>query len=102
MDDRRTVQRTRVQRNAKIIVNSRPSNGRSHVIHCTLKDLTSQGAQLSLASTFRIPDTFELTFEHGRLRRPCRVMWRTANRFGVAFGDPPQEPAENPAEDEAD
>jgi hypothetical protein len=85
MQDRRVVRRTRVQRNAKIIVNSRPSNGRSSVIHCTLQDLTSHGAQLTLASTFRLPDTFELTFEHGRSRRPCRVVWRTANRFGVAF-----------------
>lgn len=85
MQDRRAVRRTRVQRNAKIIVNSRPSNGRSSVIHCTLQDLTSQGAQISVASTFRLPDTFELTFEHGRSRRPCRVVWRTATRFGVAF-----------------
>jgi hypothetical protein len=88
MQDRRAVKRTRVQRNAKIIVNERPSNGRSSVIHCTLHDLTSHGAQLTLASTFRLPDTFELTFEHGRSRRPCRVVWRTANRFGVCFEKP--------------
>jgi hypothetical protein len=88
MEDRRAIQRTRVRRNAKIIVNSRPSLGRSSVIHCTLQDLTSRGAQISLASTFRLPDTFELTFEHGRSRRPCRVVWRTANRLGVAFEPP--------------
>lgn len=85
MQDRRAVQRTRVRRNAKIIVNGRPSHGRSSLIHCTLHDLTSCGAQISVASTFRMPDTFELTFELGRTRRPCRVIWRTANRFGVAF-----------------
>jgi hypothetical protein len=88
VDDRRTVRRTRVLRNAKIIVNTRPSNGRSCVVHCTLLDLTSHGAQLSVASTFRIPDTFELTFEHGRTRRPCWVVWRTRDRFGVRFDHP--------------
>ena len=91
MDDRRAVRRTRVLRNAKIILNTRPSNGRSSVIHCTLQDLTSTGAQLSLASTYRIPDTFELTFEHGRTRRPCWVVWRTGNRFGVRFDAPVDE-----------
>jgi hypothetical protein len=84
MEDRRSVQRTRVQRNAKIIVSRRPFNGASSAIHCTLQDLTSHGAQIALASTFRLPDTFELTFD-GRSRRTCRVVWRTATRFGVAF-----------------
>jgi hypothetical protein len=88
LPDRRAVRRTRVRRNAKIIVHGRTSNGRSSVIHCTLQDLTSHGAQLTVASTFQLPDTFELTFEHGRSRRPCRVVWRTANRFGVAFESP--------------
>jgi hypothetical protein len=91
MDDRRAIQRTRVLRNAKIIVNLRPTNGRSAVIHCTLRDLTSQGAQISLASTYRIPNTFELTFEHGRTRRPCWVVWRTCNRFGVRFDQPAED-----------
>ena len=86
MEERRAVQRTRVQRNAKIIVHG--YSGRSSVIHCTLRDLTSRGAQLSLASTFRLPDVFDLTFEHGRSRRPCRVVWRTATRFGVTFENP--------------
>jgi hypothetical protein len=88
MDDRRAIPRTRVRRSARIIAHNRPSNGPASVIHCTLQDVTSQGARLSLASTFRIPDTFELTFDHGRSRRPCRVVWRTATRFGVAFERP--------------
>jgi hypothetical protein len=24
-----------------------------------------------------VPQTFDLTFEHGRTRRACRVVWRT-------------------------
>jgi hypothetical protein len=78
--ERRRVQRTRVLRNAKIIVPRR-----SAVIHCTVQNITSIGACLKLANTFGVPDNFELTFELGRTRRPCRVVWRTDDQLGVAF-----------------
>ena len=78
--ERRTVQRTRVLRNAKIIVPRR-----SPVIHCTVLNITSGGACLEVANTFGVPDSFELTFESGRTRRRCRVAWRTADQLGVAF-----------------
>jgi hypothetical protein len=80
MDDRRNVKRTRVLRSAKIIVPRR-----SPVIHCTVQNITSGGACLKLANTSGVPDTFDLTFEHGRTRRACRVAWRTHDELGVAF-----------------
>lgn len=80
MEERRAVQRTRVLRNAKIILDHRTS-----IISCTVKNLSSLGACLSVASTYRLPDTFELTFEHGRSRRLCRVIWRTNDKLGIAF-----------------
>ena len=78
--NRRLVKRTRVLRNAKIIVPRR-----SPVIHCTVQNITSGGACLQLANTYGMPETFELTFEHGRTRRACRVVWRTNDELGVAF-----------------
>ncbi len=81
-EDRRDVKRTRILRSAKIIVPRRSS-----VIHCTVQDITSGGACLKVASTYGLPDTFELTFEHGRTRRACRVAWRTDDLLGVAFED---------------
>ena len=81
-EDRRTVRRTRVLRNAKIIVPRR-----SPVIYCTVQNLTGGGACLKLANTYGIPETFDLTFEHGRTRRACRVVWRTGDQLGVAFAD---------------
>jgi len=78
--DRRTLKRTRVLRNAKIIVPRR-----SPVICCTVQNVTGAGACLKLANTFGVPETFELTFEHGRTRRSCRVVWRTDDRLGVKF-----------------
>ncbi len=79
-NDRRTVKRTRVLRCAKIIVPRR-----SPVIHCTVQNITSGGACLKLANTFGVPQTFDLTFEHGRTRRWCRVVWRTEDKLGVTF-----------------
>jgi hypothetical protein len=78
--NRRDVQRTRVMRSAKIIVPRR-----SPMIHCTVQDITSGGACLKMANTLGVPDIFELTFEQGRTRRSCRVVWRTDDRLGVAF-----------------
>jgi len=78
--ERRRLKRTRVSRNAKIIV-PRPSP----VIFCTVENITGAGACLKLASTFGLPETFDLTFEHGRTRRCCRVIWRTNDKLGVVF-----------------
>ena len=78
--ERRAIQRTKVLRNAKIIVQAR-----TQVIHCTVQNITSAGACLKLAHTWGVPDHFDLTFECGRTRRPCRVAWRTNDKLGVAF-----------------
>jgi hypothetical protein len=79
-EERRVLTRTRVLRCAKIIVPRR-----SPVIHCTVQNITGSGACLKLANTFGVPETFDLTFEHGRTRRACRVIWRTDDKLGVMF-----------------
>jgi hypothetical protein len=78
--ERRDVTRTRVLCGAKIIP---PRHG--SMIHCTVQNITSSGACLKLANTYGLPETFELTFEQGRTRRACRVVWRTSDELGVAF-----------------
>ena len=88
--DRRAVRRTRVLRNAKIIVPRR-----SPVIHCTVQNITSCGACLKLANTYGLPENFDLTFEHGRTRRLCRVVWRTDTQLGVAFESDERPAAKN-------
>jgi hypothetical protein len=80
MEKRRAKQRSRVSRDAKIILGHA-----SPIISCTLHDLTNSGACLSLTGTEVLPETFELTFDHGRSCRPCRVRWRIDNKLGVAF-----------------
>ena len=90
MSERRDVTRTRIRRNAEIVVVRRGADK----VQVTLQNLTSTGACLTLASTYKVPDTFELTFDRGRSHRPCRVMWRTGDRLGVSFEKPVEPPAE--------
>jgi hypothetical protein len=84
MFERRSVARTRVRRNAEIVLGRR-APAAATTVPCTLRDLTSLGACLTLASSDRVPDTFELTLDRGRSLRPCRVRWRSADRLGVSF-----------------
>ncbi len=90
MTERRDVARTRIRRNAEIVVARRGVEK----VQVTLQNLTSTGACLTLASTYKVPDTFDLTFDQGRSCRPCRVKWRTGDRLGVSF----EKPAESLAE----
>jgi hypothetical protein len=78
--DRRAVTRTRISRGAKIIA---PRG--AEFIHCTVQNITNDGACLKVANTDGMPETFELTFELGHTRRACRVVWRTNDELGVAF-----------------
>ena len=90
MNERRDVTRTRIRRNAEIVVARRGVEK----VQVTLKNLTSTGACLTLAGTTIVPDTFDLTFDQGRSCRPCRVKWRRGDQLGVSFEKPPESPAE--------
>lgn len=80
LPDRRAIKRTRVLRSAQIIVPRL-----SPLVHCMVCDLGGGGACLQLADTAGLPETFNLTFDRCRTRRPCRVVWRSADRLGVRF-----------------
>jgi PilZ domain-containing protein len=78
MDERRSIRRTRVRKDVKILVNRLS-------IPCTVLDLTNHGACISFANAQDIPDRFELAFGSRSARRACRVTWRAHNQIGVAF-----------------
>jgi hypothetical protein len=80
MIERRRVQRTRVLKGAKIILNDRAS-----LFDCTVRNLTNAGASGHLPSTVGIPDVFSLSFDYGRSSRGCRVIWRADDKLGVWF-----------------
>lgn len=57
--------------------------GRS-TIDCKVRNVSSKGAKLQVASVVGIPDTFDLLLE-GATCHPCRVVWRTLKELGVQF-----------------
>jgi PilZ domain-containing protein len=54
-------------------------------ISCTVRNLSSTGAALEVASPFGIPDHFTLVFEGDHSVKPCHIVWRKEKRIGVAF-----------------
>jgi hypothetical protein len=54
-------------------------------IDCRVRNLSTTGACLEVASQVGIPDEFALVIEVDRLKQACKVTWRTATRLGVEF-----------------
>jgi hypothetical protein len=81
MQDRRQVQRTRLLKSAKIILNNSSS-----LFDCTVLNLTNVGSCISLTSPVGDHDSFALSFDHALSSRRCRVIWRSENKLGVSFG----------------
>jgi hypothetical protein len=53
---------------------------------CTIRDLSVAGAAIELSDlSARVPEAFTLVVPEDKLKLPCRVVWRTAYKMGVAF-----------------
>jgi len=84
-DDKRKAQRHRTLKGAKILL-----PGNFSLFECTVRNLSPTGAQLELASTLGIPNSFRLKLDDKGDVHSCRVAWRTATRLGVEFGPEPE------------
>jgi len=79
MDERRKLPRHRTLKAGSISFN------RAAGIDCRVRNLSSIGACLEVASQTGIPDDFTLVIGSEHLKQPCHVIWRTATRMGVEF-----------------
>ena len=52
---------------------------------CTVVDLTSSGAGLSVGTTFGLPQVFQLAIDGETETRHCRVVWTDIKKLGVSF-----------------
>ena len=80
MEERRKVLRHRTLKAGVISFN------RAGIIDCRVRNLSPAGACLEVASQSGIPNEFVLVIENDHLKQPCHVIWRTATRLGVLFG----------------
>jgi hypothetical protein len=78
--DRRTTARQRSLWGAKIVINNNSS-----MIDCLVRDLSPQGARLSVATQIGIPDRFDLRIDRSGARYPAKVAWRSRNQIGFRF-----------------
>jgi hypothetical protein len=79
--DRRTLQRTKTSKLAKIIFGALDHT----LINCIVLDLSGDGACLYVDNCDPIPNDIELTFDAARTLRACRVAWQLNGRLGVEF-----------------
>jgi hypothetical protein len=77
--ERRNTPRQRVLKTGTV------SFARAAGIDCVVRNMSEAGACLQVASPLGIPDTFSLVIEKDHVSRPCRIVWRSANRIGVSF-----------------
>jgi hypothetical protein len=52
---------------------------------CTVRNLSSQGAGLDVASPMGVPKSFTLVIESDQFIRRCHPVWSRERRIGVAF-----------------
>lgn len=78
MQDKRTNYRKRILKNAQIILSEKAPK-----LDCAVRNLTDTGACLQVSTTYGIPATFDVVIEG--VRRPCRSIWRTDTKMGIAF-----------------
>ena len=57
----------------------------NHEKPCTVSDLSTRGAGLTFASTFGVPNQFQLLIDNESYGRHCRVVWTDGKRLGVQF-----------------
>jgi hypothetical protein len=80
MDDRRSVGRTKIGKDALLFFGAQTG-----VHPCTVADITNTGAGIRAQDLAAIPLNFELSFDKFRTSRHCRLIWRDGDVIGVAF-----------------
>jgi PilZ domain len=55
---------------------------------CTLRDISSTGARISVEDPEVVPDYFKLKVPGARELRRCRIRWRSGSDIGLEFFGP--------------
>ena len=76
--EKRSVPRYKVLKGATLAFGG---NG----VDCTVRNLSSSGAAIDVASPAVLPPSLVLVIEADQFIRRCRPVWRSDKRVGVAF-----------------
>jgi hypothetical protein len=83
VEERRHVRRQRVLKGALVVFGAF-----ERVVDCAIRDLSEDGARLTLPSTAGIPETFHLLIPVEHKIAPARSIWRTSREIGIALTGP--------------
>ena len=78
--DRRSKQRTTINRNAAMFFMGSPT-----VHYCCVQNVTNDGAGIRLNGLNIVPFGFSISFDNFRTMRRCRLVWRCGDFVGAAF-----------------
>jgi hypothetical protein len=54
-------------------------------VDCTVRNISSSGARIEIASPIGLPPTFTLVIKADQFLRRCHPVWSTDTKVGVAF-----------------
>jgi hypothetical protein len=54
-------------------------------VDCMVRNISSSGARLDIATPVGLPSTFTLVIQTDQFMRRCRPVWSNDNCIGVAF-----------------
>jgi PilZ domain-containing protein len=80
MQDRRYSQRSRVFRNAHLVLFANTC-----VVDCLVQDLTARGARIRIPENLQLAKSVGMTFDRGHTIRRCRIVWRKISDAGLQF-----------------
>jgi hypothetical protein len=72
--------RRRTFKGGKLIFNKGLS-----VLDCVIRNLSDRGARVELGTAIGVPDTFELIIAPDRVKRSCKIAWRSKRHIGISF-----------------
>jgi hypothetical protein len=78
--ERRSIGRTKIAKSALLFF-----IGQTGVRSCGVADITNVGARIRTQDLPALPLNFELSFDHFRTARKCRLIWRDGDFVGAAF-----------------
>ena len=78
VQDKRSLHRKRVLKTAQIVLSDKAPK-----LDCSVRNISTAGACLQVSTTYGIPASFDVVIEGAS--RPCRSIWRTDTKLGVAF-----------------
>lgn len=82
MPERRSLHRRRMLKGAILRFNRGYS-----ALDSVVRNISDSGAQLALGETTGVPAHFQLHISGEETARRARLVWRSAERIGIAFND---------------